>query len=73
MQAVATRWGELPAREQRVLLMHFYGDMTQAQIGAQLGVSQMRVSRILSSAPGYLRPRILGLPEGPLGSRPARR
>jgi RNA polymerase sigma-B factor len=73
MEAVATHWSELPAREQRVLLMRFYGDMTQAQIGAQLGVSQMQVSRILSSALGYLRPRILGLPQDPLGSRPARR
>jgi RNA polymerase sigma-B factor len=73
MAAVAAHWGELPAREQRVLLMRFYGDMTQAQIGAQLGVSQMQVSRILSSALGYLRPRVLGLPEDPPGSRPAGR
>jgi len=73
MKAVAAHWGELPAREQRVLLMRFYGDMTQAQIGAQLGVSQMQVSRILSSALGYLRPRVLGLPDDQLGCRPARR
>jgi RNA polymerase sigma-B factor len=54
--------------------MRFYGDMTQAQIGAQLGVSQMQVSRILSSALGYLRPRVLGLPDDPSGRRrPARR
>jgi RNA polymerase sigma-B factor len=73
MKAVAAHWGELPAREQRVLLMRFYGDMTQAQIGAQLGVSQMQVSRILSSALGYLRPRLLGLPDDQFGCRPARR
>lgn len=73
MEAVATHWGELPAREQQVLLMRFYGDMTQAQIGTQLGVSQMQVSRILSSALGYLRPRVLGLPDDPFGGRPGRR
>jgi RNA polymerase sigma-B factor len=73
MQAVAAHWDELPAREQRVLLMRFFGDMTQAQIGAQLGVSQMQVSRILSSALGYLRARGCGLSEDPFGRRPARR
>ena len=73
MEAVATHWRELPAREQRVLVMRFYGDLTQAQIGVQLGVSQMQVSRILTSALGYLRPRVFGLPEDPFASRPARR
>jgi RNA polymerase sigma-B factor len=72
MKAVAAHWGELPARQQQVLLMRFYGDMTQAEIGAELGVSQMQVSRILSSALGYLRPRLLGLPDDPLICRPAR-
>jgi RNA polymerase sigma-B factor len=32
--------------------------MTQAQIGAQLCISQMHVSRLLSRALGYLRERI---------------
>jgi RNA polymerase sigma-B factor len=61
LQAVATHWGELPVREQRILVMRFYGDMTQAQIGAQLGISQMQVSRLLAHALGLLRERILGL------------
>jgi RNA polymerase sigma-B factor len=63
LQAVATHWGELPKREQRILLMRFYHDMTQAQIGAQLGISQMQVSRLLAHALGFLRNRILGLNE----------
>jgi RNA polymerase sigma-B factor len=63
MQAVAAHWAELPAREQAILVMRFYGDLTQAQIGARLGVSQMQVSRLLAHALGYLRPRVLGLPE----------
>jgi RNA polymerase sigma-B factor len=31
MRAVAAHWGELPGREQQILLMRFHGDMTQAQ------------------------------------------
>jgi RNA polymerase sigma-B factor len=73
MNAVAAHWGELPARERRVLAMRFWGDMTQAQIGAQLGLSQMHVSRLLSRALGYLRARVLGLPEQPPGTSPALR
>jgi RNA polymerase sigma-B factor len=63
MQAVATHWGELPPREQKILLMRFYDSMTQDQIGRHLGISQMQVSRLLSHALGYLRPRLLGLDE----------
>jgi RNA polymerase sigma-B factor len=65
MQAVATHWPELPPREQKILLMRFYDSMTQDQIGRQLGISQMQVSRLLSHALGYLRPRLLGLDEVP--------
>ena len=59
MQAVATHWPELPPLEQKILL-RFYGSMTQDQIGRHLGISQMQVSRLLSHALGYLRPRLLG-------------
>jgi RNA polymerase sigma-B factor len=63
MQAVAAHWGELPRREQRILLLRFYGDLTQAEIGKQLGISQMQVSRLLAHALGYLRQCLLGLRE----------
>jgi RNA polymerase sigma-B factor len=63
MQAVATHWGELSPHEQKVLLMRFYGGMTQDKIGQQLGISQIQVSRLLGRALGYLRPRLLGLDE----------
>ncbi|HUA30353.1 MAG TPA: sigma-70 family RNA polymerase sigma factor [Streptosporangiaceae bacterium] len=59
MQAVSTHWGELPGREQKILVLRFYGDMTQAEIGDQLGISQMHVSRLLAHALGYLRDRLL--------------
>jgi RNA polymerase sigma-B factor len=63
MQTVATHWPELPLLEQKILLLRFYGSMTQLQIGQHLGISQMQVSRLLSHALGYLRPRLLGLDE----------
>ena len=48
MLAVAAHWGELSPREQKILLMRFFDSMTQDQIGQQLGISQMQVSRLLS-------------------------
>ena len=60
MQALATHWGELPPREQQILVLRFRDGMTQAQIGQQLGISQMHVGRLLAHALGYLRPRLLG-------------
>lgn len=60
MQAVLTHWAELPEREQRILVLRFYGELTQAQIGARIGVSQMHVSRLQAHALGYLRARLLG-------------
>jgi RNA polymerase sigma-B factor len=58
MQAVWAHWSELPEREQKLLLMRFYGNMTQAEIGQRLGISQMHVSRLLAEALGYLRDRL---------------
>jgi RNA polymerase sigma-B factor len=58
MEAVRAHWGELPEREQELLLLRFYGNMTQAQIGERLGISQMHVSRLLARALDYLRERI---------------
>ena len=58
--AVSAHWRELPAREQRILTMRFYGNLTQAEIGERLGISQMHVSRLLARALGYLREQLLG-------------
>lgn len=49
---------ELPEREQRILAMRFYGDMTQAQIAAEIGVSQMQISRLLHQSLARLRARL---------------
>src|ERR1022692_351085 len=73
MRAVATHWGDLPPREQEILLMRFQGNMTQAEIGRQLGLSQMHVSRLLAHALGYLRLQLAGVPADPRPHRGRRR
>jgi RNA polymerase sigma-B factor len=60
MQSVWEHWGDLPARQQRLLMMRFYGNMSQAEIGERMGISQMHVSRLLAAALDYLRGRIVG-------------
>jgi RNA polymerase sigma-B factor len=45
----------LPARERRILLLRFFRGMTQSQIAAEIGVSQMHVSRLLSRTLDHLR------------------
>jgi RNA polymerase sigma-B factor len=45
----------LTARERRVLRLRFEHDLTQAEIGEHIGVSQMQVSRIIRQALGRLR------------------
>ncbi|GIF42333.1 SigB/SigF/SigG family RNA polymerase sigma factor [Actinoplanes xinjiangensis] len=39
----------------RIVTLRFYGNQTQSQIGAQLGISQMHVSRLLARALTELR------------------
>jgi RNA polymerase sigma-B factor len=41
------------------VVMRFYGNMTQTEIGDELGISQMHVSRLLTHALAYLRDRLL--------------
>jgi RNA polymerase sigma-B factor len=60
MHAVSAHWGELPPREQQILLLDFGDGLTQAQIGDRLGISQMHVSRLRARALGHLRARLLG-------------
>jgi RNA polymerase sigma-B factor len=49
---------QLSARDKKILLMKFFRNMSQAQIGAELGVSQMQVSRLLSQILGRLREQV---------------
>ena len=52
---VASAARELSEREQRVLELRFYGELTQSEIAKRIGVSQMHVSRILRGALAHLR------------------
>lgn len=49
---------ELPERERTIVVLRFFGDLTQTQIAAQVGLSQMHVSRLLSQTLAVLRRRI---------------
>jgi RNA polymerase sigma-B factor len=49
----------LPVREKRILLLRFFGNMTQSQIAAELGISQMHVSRLLARTLHQLRDGLL--------------
>ena len=45
----------LPSREKRILLLRFFKNKTQSEIAAEIGVSQMHVSRLLSRTLDQLR------------------
>jgi RNA polymerase sigma-B factor len=45
----------LSERERRIVLMRFFGNMTQSQIAGEVGVSQMHVSRLLTAIMARLR------------------
>ncbi|WP_241386551.1 SigB/SigF/SigG family RNA polymerase sigma factor [Rhodococcus sp. CH91] len=48
----------LPARERTVVLLRFFGNMTQTQIAERVGVSQMHVSRLLTKTLAQLREQL---------------
>ena len=59
MEAVNAHRDELPEREQRILILRFYGNLSQTEIAARLGISHMHVSRLLRKALGYLRNQLI--------------
>ncbi|MCM2419726.1 RNA polymerase sigma factor SigF [Streptomyces sp. RKAG293] len=50
---------ELPARDRKILSLRFTGNLTQSEIGEELGISQMHVSRLLSRTLARLRRGLL--------------
>lgn len=75
---------QLPAREKRILLLRYFVGHTQSQVAAEVGLSQMQVSRLLAStledlraalgdAPvrSSFRPRAPTAPPRPGARRPA--
>jgi RNA polymerase sigma-B factor len=57
-QAIAPVVAELSERDHTILRLRFLEDMTQSEIAARLGVSQMQVSRILRSVLEQLRDQV---------------
>lgn len=45
----------LPERERRIILMRFFEGLTQSEIAARMGISQMHVSRLLARSISQLR------------------
>ena len=46
---------KLPPRERQIIMLRFFGNMTQSQIGEEVGISQMHVSRLLTRTLAQLR------------------
>jgi RNA polymerase sigma-B factor len=56
--ALGPALASLDEREQKILTLRFYGNLTQQQIAEQIGISQMHVSRLLTKALTKLRSRL---------------
>ena len=57
-EALAPLLAALTERERRILLLRFFGGLTQTEIGAEIGISQMHVSRLLSRTLDRLRRKL---------------
>jgi RNA polymerase sigma-B factor len=57
--ALAPALATLDEREQKILTLRFYGNLTQSQIADQIGISQMHVSRLLTKALTKLRTQLI--------------
>ncbi|MEU9098414.1 SigB/SigF/SigG family RNA polymerase sigma factor [Streptomyces sp. NPDC048361] len=64
--ALAPLMAELSDRERLLLRLRFGAELTQSQIGEELGVSQMQVSRLLSRTVAKLRTGMLGALDDPI-------
>jgi RNA polymerase sigma-70 factor (sigma-B/F/G subfamily) len=53
-ESLRTLLPRLPAREQRIIALRFSRNLTQSQIAAEIGLSQMHVSRLLAHALQFL-------------------
>ncbi|MCH6170012.1 SigB/SigF/SigG family RNA polymerase sigma factor [Pseudonocardia alaniniphila] len=49
----------LPERRRKIVLLRFYGNMTQTEIAKRTGISQMHVSRLLGSTLAQLRRQLV--------------
>ncbi|MFG3508622.1 RNA polymerase sigma factor SigF [Streptomyces sp. NPDC047821] len=61
VQALKPLIEQFDERDRRILQMRYVDEMTQSEIGAELGVSQMHVSRLLSRITSRLREGLLAV------------
>jgi RNA polymerase sigma-B factor len=54
-EALRPLLGQLEERERQIILLRFFANMTQSEIAAEVGVSQMHVSRLLGRTLARLR------------------
>jgi RNA polymerase sigma-B factor len=59
-EALRPLLAELAPREQMILVLRFFHQLTQTQIAEQVGISQMHVSRVLRQTLAFLRHRMSG-------------
>jgi RNA polymerase sigma-B factor len=52
---LALSMADLPERERTIIKLRFVDGLTQSEIAAQVGLSQMHVSRLLSASLATLR------------------
>jgi RNA polymerase sigma-B factor len=70
LQSLVSR---LPEQQRHVLRLRFAGELTQAEIGRRIGVSQMQISRLLARSLGTLRSlSAAGIDEGGLRNQDLR-
>jgi RNA polymerase sigma-B factor len=60
-EALRPLLAELAPRERTILALRFFRQLTQTQIAAQVGISQMHVSRVLRQTLEFLRERMSSL------------
>jgi RNA polymerase sigma-B factor len=54
-ESLAPLLAAMPERERQILLLRFFGGLTQTEIATQVGISQMHVSRLLTRTLTRLR------------------
>jgi RNA polymerase sigma-B factor len=62
--SLARGMAALDERQRKIVFLRFHADMTERQIGSELGISQAQVSRLLASALLRLREELAGSESG---------
>jgi RNA polymerase sigma-B factor len=58
-QTLRSALAALPERDVEIVRMRFFEELTQSEIAARIGISQVHVSRLLASAVARLRTAFL--------------